>query len=124
MLGRELGKSFFNKSLDISLLSLALEALSLCSSDNFGKNTVSYLLACLNATINKIVAKNKLGAYGVVAEYLNLTLGLGLNGNLVYKAILDSDSKLTGNLLACLCNDLACERIDNRLCKGRALNSY
>ena len=106
MLGSKLGESLFYDSLNVSLFCLALKALGLGISNDFLKNTESYLLACLYAAIGKVVAEYKLGTNGVIAEYLNLTLGLGLNDNLVYKAVLNCDSELTGDLCACLGNNL------------------
>ena len=123
MLGAELGESLLHQSLDVNFLALALKALCVSSGNDLGENTESYLLACLNAAVGKIVTEHKLGTNGIVTEYLNLTVELGLNGNLVYKAVLDSDSKLAGDLLACLCNDFTRKGINNRLGKGKALDS-
>ena len=115
MLGAELGESFLHQSLDVYFLALALKALCISSGNDLGENTESYLLACLNAAVGKIVAEHELGTNGIVTEHLNLSLELGLNDNLIYKAVLNSDSKLAGDLCACLCNDLARKRINDRL---------
>ena len=123
VLGSKLGESLTNELLDISLLSLALKSFGLGVGNDLLKNTESYLLACLYAAIGKVVAEYKLGTNGIVAEYLNLALGLGLNGNLIYEAILDRIGELTGDLCACLGNDLTGKRINNGLGKGLTLDS-
>ena len=123
VLRAKLCESLGDELLDVSLLSLALEALGLCSSDDLGKDTESNLLTCLNTAVGKVVAENKLGTNGVVAEHLNLTLKVSLNENLIYKAVLNCNSKLAGDLRSCLCNDLACERINHGLSKDETLNS-
>ena len=54
---------------------------------------------------------------GLAALVGKILLSLYLYESVVYTCLLDLASLVVGNSLACLSHDLACHRIDHRLCK-------
>ena len=119
VLGSKLCNSLTNLVLDEIHTGIANKTVIICSGDDLIKNRVSYLLAGLNATVGKVVSENELGANGIIGKYFYFFTFLGLEKNLVYKAVLNSVCNIAVDEGSLFSNDFTGGGVND--CSGKSL---